>query len=303
MKFRKKMLCAMIHFLILVYWVVFAFTYGKSKAAVEDNFMKEIQISKGNVNDEIHTKLSEIIGLLKNIQTSVEHSCKNKQEIKKYILSIADAYLDIIPDGIYCGLEDGTYIHKFWTPDADWVTKERPWYKQGIKADEVTFGEIYSDARSGDYFISVYVNIKNKAGNAIGVISADVSLHALNDILKKQQVCTSGYTFAVDQYTGTIIGNRKEKEWNGKTIEEVNSAIVDMLKEIQNTNAYGQVKSAEEFYLLADKIPDTNLVVVTVVPQEDILVEVTSIQNVFILSMIVGIFVQIFVICVILILQ
>lgn len=51
----------------------------------------------------------------------------------------ADAYPEIIPDGIYCGLTNGTYIDKAWVPDdPDWIMKERPWYIEGIKADEVT---------------------------------------------------------------------------------------------------------------------------------------------------------------------
>ncbi len=46
---------------------------------------------------------------------------------------------EIIPDGIYCGLTNGTYIDKAWVPDdPDWIMKERPWYIEGIKADEVT---------------------------------------------------------------------------------------------------------------------------------------------------------------------
>ncbi len=300
-KLRNKIVCAMIPFVVLAYLVVFVFTYSESKAVVEENFMKEIQISKENVNHEMHAELNEIIGLMKNIQTSVENSCKNTQEIEKYILSIADAYLDIIPNGIYCGLEDGTYIDKLWTPDSDWVMKERPWYTEGIKANEVTFGEMYLDASSGDYIISIYANIKNTAGNAIGVISADMSLNTLKNILEEQQVCVSGYTFVVDQYTGIIIGNREEKEWNGKTIEEVESVIIDKLKDIQDTNIYGKIESVEEFYVSADKITDTNFVVVTVVPKEDITAEVSGIRNVSVLTMVVGMLIQIIVICVILV--
>lgn len=300
-KLRNKIVCAMIPFVVLAYFVVFAFTYGESKSVVEDNFMKEIQISKNSVNNEMHAELNEIIGLMKNIQTSVEKSCSTTKEIEKYIMSIADAYLDTIPNGIYCGLEDGTYIDKLWTPDSGWVMKERPWYTEGIKADEVTFGEMYLDADSGEYIISIYANIKNPAGDVIGVVSADMPLNTLKTILEKQQICVSGYTFAVDQYTGTIIGNRVEEDWNGKTIEEVDSVIIDKLKQVQDTEAYGKVESAGAFFISADKITDTNFVIVTVVPKEDITVKVSGIRNVSVLTMAVGIVIQIVVICVILV--
>lgn len=300
-KLRNKIVFAMIPFVVLSYFLVFAFTYSESKSVVEENFMKEIQISKNSVNDEMHAEVNEIIGLMKNIQTSVEKSCNSTQEIEKYILSIADAYLDTIPNGIYCGLEDGTYIDKLWTPDSDWVMKERPWYTEGLKADEVTFGEMYLDANSGEYIISIYANLKNTAGDVIGVVSADMPLNTLRSILEKEQICVSGYAFAIDQYTGTIIGNRVEEEWNGKTIEEVDSIVIDQIKEIQNTETYGKVESVGSFYISADKITDTNFIVVTVVPKGDITVKVSGIRNVSLATMVVGIIIQIAVICIILV--
>ena len=44
------------------------------------------------------------------------------------------------------------------TPDSDWIMKERPWYKDGLKADNVTLGEMYLDADSGKYIVSVFAD-------------------------------------------------------------------------------------------------------------------------------------------------
>ena len=197
-KLRNKIVFAMVPFIILSYFMVFMFTYGEAESVVEENMIKQIQISEESINNEMHAELNEIIGLMTNIQTSVEKSCSNTKEIEKYILSVADAYLDVIPNGIYCGLEDGTYIDKLWTPGDDWVMKERPWYTEGLKADEVTFGEMYVDADTGEYIISIYANIKNTSGEVIGVVSADMPLNSLKKTLEKQQICQSGYSFAVD---------------------------------------------------------------------------------------------------------
>ena len=86
---------------------------------------------------------------MEHVKISVERSCDTPEEIQDYLYSVADAYLDIIPAGIYGGLETGTYIDKMWQPDdPDWVMKERPWYVDGLTRDEVTFGEIYLDANT-----------------------------------------------------------------------------------------------------------------------------------------------------------
>lgn len=299
---RNKIVFAMIPFVILAYFLVFVFTYGEGKNVVEENFMNEIQLSQDTVNNQMHADLNQIIGLMKNIQTSLEQSCNTTVDIKNYVLSIADAYLDVIPNGIYCGLEDGTYIDKLWTPDDDWIMKERPWYVEGLKADKVTFGECYLDADTGEYIISIYANIKDSSGKVMGVVCADLPLTSLKESLEEQRIGISGYAFAIDQYTGLIIGNREKEDWNGKTIDDVNNVIIDQIKYIQEKNLYGTITEAGAYYISADKITDTNFVTVVVVPKNDVSVKASGIRTACIVTMVLGIILQVIVICAILVL-
>lgn len=300
---RNKIVFAMVPFVILAYLLVFIFTYGEGKSVVTENFMNEIQLSQDSVNNQMQAELNQVIGLMKNIQTSVEKSCNSKQEIETYILSIADAYLDIIPNGIYCGLEDGTYIDKLWTPGDDWVMKERPWYTDGLKADSVTFGECYLDADSGEYIISIFANIKDTSGKAIGVISADLPLTTLKETLEAQNVGVTGYAFAIDQYTGLVLGNREDTDMNGKTVDEIDNPIIEQFKTIQEENLFGTVTETDTCYISAAKITDTNFITVIVVPKEDVTVRASGIMQASFITMALGIVLQIIVICVILILM
>lgn len=297
---KNKILFTMVPFVILAYLLVFIFTYGEGKNVVEENFINEIELSQENVNNQMHAELNQVIGLVKNIQTSVEKSCKTYEDIEKYVLSIADAYLDIIPNGIYCGLEDGTYIDKMWTPGDDWVMKERPWYTEGLKADEVTFGECYLDADSGEYIISIYANIKNDSGKVIGVISADMPLTTLKDALEKQDIGVSGYAFAIDETSGMIMGNRENEDWNGKTTDDIDDIIIDTVKDIVSNKSYNKVKEAGKYYISADKITDTNFITVIVVPKHDVVTRASGIKNASFVTMALGIVLQIIVLIVVL---
>lgn len=297
---KNKIVMTMVPFVILTYFLVFIFTYGESKSVVEDNFISEIEMAQENVGNQMQADLNQVIGLVKNIQTSTEKSCTTSEEIKEYILSIADAYLDIIPNGIYCGLEDGTYIDKLWTPGSDWVMKERPWYTEGLKADEVTFGECYLDADSGEYIISIYANIKNSSNKVIGVISADLPLTTLKDALEAQQIGVSGYAFAIDETTGLILGNREQEDWNGQTVDDVDDIIIDTVKDITANETYGEVTSAGKYFISANKIPNTNFVTVVVVPKQDVTTRAAGIKNASFITMAVGIVIQVIVILVVL---
>lgn len=297
---KNKIVMTMVPFVILTYFLVFIFTYGESKSVVEDNFISEIEMAQENVGNQMQADLNQVIGLVKNIQTSTEKSCTTSEEIEEYILSIADAYLDIIPNGIYCGLEDGTYIDKLWTPGSDWVMKERPWYTGGLKADEVTFGECYLDADSGEYIISIYANIKNSSNKVIGVISADLPLTTLKDALEAQQIGVSGYAFAIDETTGLILGNREQEDWNGQTVDDVDDIIIDTVKDITANETYGEVTSAGKYFISANKIPNTNFVTVVVVPKQDVTTRAAGIKNASFITMAVGIVIQVIVILVVL---
>lgn len=103
-----------------------------------------------------------------------------------------------------------------WTPDADWVMKERPWYIQGIEADDVTFGDMYLDADTGSYIVSVFTNISDQQGNVVGVISADVQLDAIEQILREEKIFNNGYAYAVDKVSGLIFGNHVDEDMNGQ---------------------------------------------------------------------------------------
>ena len=297
---KNKIVMTMVPFVILTYFLVFIFTYGESKNVVEDNFISEIEMAQENVGNQMQADLNQVIGLVKNIQTSTEKSCTTSKEIEEYILSIADAYLDIIPNGIYCGLEDGTYIDKLWTPGSDWVMKERPWYTEGLKADEVTFGECYLDADSGEYIISIYANIKNSSNKVIGVISADLPLTTLKDALEAQQIGVSGYAFAIDETTGLILGNREQEDWNGQTVDDVDDIIIDTVKDITANETYGEVTGAGKYFISANKIPNTNFVTVVVVPKQDVTTRAAGIKNASFITMAVGIVIQVIVILVVL---
>ena len=297
---KNKIVMTMVPFVILTYFLVFIFTYGESKSVVEDNFISEIEMAQENVGNQMQADLNQVIGLVKNIQTSTEKSCTTSEEIEEYILSIADAYLDIIPNGIYCGLEDGTYIDKLWTPGSDWVMKERPWYTEGLKADEVTFGECYLDADSGEYIISIYANIKNSSNKVIGVISADLPLTTLKDALEAQQIGVSGYAFAIDETTGLILGNREQEDWNGQTVDDVDDIIIDTVKDITANGTYGEVTSAGKYFISANKIPNTNFLTVVVVPKQDVTTRAAGIKNASFITMAVGIVIQVIVILVVL---
>lgn len=286
---RRKMIAIMIPLVILSFIVVFIFTYINTKKIVQNNSYKQIELSADAIDSKISREISTTIGIINNVKETVNRSCDGTDAIQKYIYEIADAYPDTIPTGIYCGLEDGTYIDKMWTPDDDWVMKERPWYTAGIEADEVTFGDMYLDSDTGKYIVSVYTNISDKNGNIIGVISSDVQLDSMETLLREHTLFTNGFAYAVDITSGMILGNKNDESKNGKVLSECTDAISQKTAELLKNETYDEIVLAEGQYLNLHKVEDTNFVIICQVAESDVNAELTPIMRTSIITSVVGI--------------
>lgn len=174
---KNKMLIILLPITIIAYSLVCIVTVLQVNQELHDNLSSEMDLTSQIVEGQIAASVNRTIGIMDNIKKSIENGELDAQSVQDYLYTVADAYPETIPTGIYCGLEDGTYIDKTWVPDdPEWIMKERPWYIEGMKADEVTFGETYLDGMTGSYIASVYTNIKDTSGNRIGVISADIPI-------------------------------------------------------------------------------------------------------------------------------
>ncbi len=268
---RKKMIFLMLPIVIVFNLITFLITVTQTRSIMENTANEQLKEINTSVGYQISADLRQTKGLLENVKNSVENSCSTEQEIHDYIYSVADIYTDIIPAGIYCGLESGTYIDKMWTPDdPDWVMKERPWYVDGLKADEVTFGEMYLDANTKKYIISAFANIKDKSGKVIGVVCADIELDGVNSILTEKNVFQNGYIYGVDCITNMVLSNKKDESQNGMILTDLEDPISRRATSLIESDSLDEVVTEGDYYLYLSKVPDTNFVTISVVDKKDI---------------------------------
>ena len=121
---KQKMIIVLIPLLVIAFLAVFMVTYFTTRTIILKETESKVQNGIDALDYHALSDFNKILGLIENVQCSVERSCQTEEEIKDYIYSIGDAYPETIPTGIYCGLVSGTYIDKMWTPGSDWVMKE-----------------------------------------------------------------------------------------------------------------------------------------------------------------------------------
>lgn len=285
---RRKMMFVMLPVILVCNLFTFVITNVTTSRIIRETAETNMRELADSTRYEIAAVMSRTLGIMENVKNSVEGSCETTEDVQKYIYGVADAYPDLIPTGIYCGMTDGTYIDKLWTPGDDWVLEERPWYIDGLNSDVVTLGETYMDAQTREYVVSAYSNIKNKKGELMGVVCADVALDEINEILTGKTLYESGYVYAVDTVTGMVFSNRKDDLQNGQLVTDLVDPISSVVSEMITTGEFGKLVISKGIYILSEYVPESNFIIVCVAPEEAVLSAVQEIRLPMILATVVG---------------
>ena len=268
---KNKIILILIPIVIVTYSLVCTMTVVQMNRELKNNLSTEIDLTSQIVEGKISTIVEKTVGIMGNVKKSIENGKADAASVQEYLYRVADAYPESIPTGIYCGLEEGVYIDKLWTPDdPSWVMKERPWYVEGLEADEVTFGETYLDGMTGSYIASVYTNLKNSAGKVFGVISADIPIDNIAGITLERTLFENGYVYIVDGYSGMIFGDGKDTEKNGQLLAEQTDTLSARIAQDIAENRFGTICQLEGNYYNLQKVNGTNFITVSVVPVSDI---------------------------------
>ncbi|MBQ7563622.1 MAG: response regulator [Lachnospiraceae bacterium] len=118
-----------------------------------------------------------------------------------------------------------------WEPPEDYDPKSRDWYVLAMQSDgEVVFVPPYVDAQTGNLIISVTRRLPDRQN----VISLDVQLQGIQNMMKDLTLNGKGYGFVVDD-TGLIIAHANESK-KGTNIKDTEEGE-DYLNAIRGTGA------------------------------------------------------------------
>ena len=156
------------------------------------------------------------------------------QYILDYIMEETDHQkerFDVNITGLY-GYIQGEYLDGVaWVPPEDYDPTQRDWYKVAIDAQgEITIMSPYVDAQTHDIVISIC----RMLSNGTDVISIDLTMNRIQEIVTDLHIMEKGYGFVVNQ-DGMIIAHQ-DAEQKGRNLTEDadHRALLDAILEKQN---------------------------------------------------------------------
>ncbi|MDR8366859.1 methyl-accepting chemotaxis protein [Pseudomonas frederiksbergensis] len=129
------------------------------------------------------------------------------------------------------GTAAGGYVS--WPDDAklsNYDPRQRPWYKAAqAKPGKPFRTEAYYWAQDDATYVSTVRTIDNKLGSNGGVVSIDVTLKQLTEIVKQIKLGETGYLMLVEN-TGTILVDPKQPAHNFKALNSLGDGYAQLAK-------------------------------------------------------------------------
>ena len=170
---------------------------------------------------------------------TVDHMSRNgasTDDILRYITEESEnqkQHFDENYTGIY-GYVMGEYLDGVgWTPPDNFDPQHRVWYLRAIEANgEAVIVPPYVDAQTN----AVIISISRMLSNGTDVLSLDVMMNHILDIVSDLKIKEKGYGFIVSD-DGTIIAHQDQsKEGSLLTDDEAQLALFDKIREVRNGN-------------------------------------------------------------------
>ena len=275
---RKKNSMIIPLILVFVFVVVLVFYTSKLMYNVAvSNSQVVIEDRLFNVSSLVENHLNTAENVLHVTADSVSHmmiSGSTRARVHEFLVqetnNIAEQF-DENYTGLY-GYIMGKYTDGLnWEPPEDYDPQSRDWYILAMERDgEIVFVPPYIDAQTGNMIISVSRMLPDRQN----VISLDVQLQGIQDMMKDLTLNGKGYGFVVDD-TGLIIAHADEEK-KGKNIRDFEGGG-EYLDEIIRTDSgsfnYKIGKAASSVYVNSIM---NNWYIVMVVSDDELYEEVRS---------------------------
>ncbi|CBH20253.1 protein of unknown function [Acetoanaerobium sticklandii] len=221
---------------------------------VEKNLTIENEYYKTSISSQLEKK-SEIIN---NLSTYMESKRQlDYDELLDYMKAMLNKNSNI--ESIYFGSTDNLLVNgSGWIPPEDFDLRTRPWYVKAINHGKLVITDVFLNATSEKYIITIAKPVYSNNGQVIGVLGADLSLDSIVDLISVQDD-SYGEFFILNEEFELIAKSRTQDD--GKPILEDTSLKISSNISSIGTSVAEATLNNEKGYVSISHIDGTNLYV------------------------------------------
>lgn len=192
------------------------------------------------------------------------------------LVKLFNSHLENMPEyfDLYLGRPDGTAVFASeWEPDDGWIPYERDWYKGAAANQKETYiTSPYVDAMTNELCISIAGAVVFD-GKLAGVVSNDMYVTVLSDIVSSASIGEGSYAFLTDAEGGILIHpNIKYGPIDDETFQNLadieNGTYFNLWKQVKDSDEIIKYRdsSGKMKYYTASTLESTGWKLITVLP-------------------------------------
>lgn len=184
--------------------------------------------------------------------------------------------------GLYAYKDNGSvkYTDEYSTGKYNYF--EEPWYKIGVGSkNQIEWSNAYVDQVTNISMITTTSPMYNTSNEFLGVVTSDISLSTIQDMIKNIKVGNNGRAFLIDN-TGLYIADKDEKKNMTKKItEEENESLVSLGKEMleKKKGEYGFTDDNGKNNVYYVDIPEVGWIIGITIPESELYAPVTALLS------------------------
>lgn len=246
---------------------------------IEKNLTIENEYYKTSISAQLEKK-SEIIN---NLSTYMESKRQlDYDELLDYMKAMLNKNSNI--ESIYFGSTDNLLVNgSGWIPPEDFDLRTRPWYVKAINHGKLVITDVFLNATSEKYIITIAKPVYSNKGQVIGVLGADLSLDSIVDLISVQD--DSYWEFFILNEELELIAKSRAQDDGKPILEDTSLKISSNISSIGTSVAEATLNN-EKGYVSISRIDGTNLYVGVFNPIKSYNYYDTQWRNILIISVI-----------------
>jgi PAS domain S-box-containing protein len=180
-----------------------------------------------------------LMGSISQTIRSMIMSGYNQDAISRYMADISNNVIrnenrKLSSTGVYGLFEvfGNKFIDLEWTPPADYVPQDRPWYKTAVAAEgKIAVTPPYMDIRTKSFTIAYVVRIFDDNNTPLAVLSMNVPIDRISEYIVETRLAEGGYGLLLSEDLEVIA--HPHKEGLGMHLRKWDSGLAEFADELE----------------------------------------------------------------------
>lgn len=264
-------------------------TYYISYNIIENEAKEKMMAQSDKYAEMINGWLDGQGKIVNEVGDSVERiGASDENDILNYLKSKVKS--NKYTTDVYIGYTDKKLLDgSGWIPPKDYDCTQRDWYKEAVSKDTLIYSRPFLDQTTKKIVISIARPIK-KDGKLIGVLSSDINIGVLTDLLNKAKPVKNSYAFLLDDNNDYLVHQNKDFQPTENSLKNIKDVMNGQFSKIVGSGSNNIVNLKDydgtNKYFISSKISVNNWTVGFAVPVSELSKPVQSLIMPFILIMI-----------------